>query len=241
MKPKKLHFQDTFYSKIYKEYLYKGTRGLLFDINHKLMEYSVKPKENVNSLDIGGGALQHFPYMNKDQMRNYSVYDYEYLKEGFLSSDLVKNENDIQCNFFSIENNSELLSKKGTFSRIIASHVLEHLEKPEEAIIEWVELLSDDGIISISIPADPGLFWKIGQLISFNKFSKLNKCDYEEFEMWNARQHINSGQRITRIINYYFSKKQSYGFPAIYPSYNFNLFLFFQLRKSDFIYSRTEQ
>ena len=103
-----------------------------------------------------------------------------------------------------------------------------------------MELLSDDGIISISIPADPGLFWKIGQLISFNKFSKLNKCNYEEFEMWNARQHINSGQRITRIINYYFSKKKSYGFPGIYPFYNFNLFLFFQLKKSDFNYFRTE-
>ena len=143
--------------------------------------------------------------------------------------------------FFSIENTSELHAKKGTFSRIISSHVLEHLEKPEEALLEWVELLSDDGIISISIPADPGLFWKIGQSISFNKFAKLNKCNYDEFEMWNARQHINSAQRITRIINYYFSKTKSYGFPAIFPVYNFNLFLFFQLKKSDFVYSRTER
>ena len=240
MKPKKLHFQDTFYSKIYKEYLYKGPRGFLFDINHKLMECSIDSKTNAVCLDIGGGALQHLPYIKKDTIENYSVYDYEYLRDGFLNSDLVKNEKDIKIDFFSIENNSDLLAKKGTFSRIIASHVLEHLEKPEEALIEWVELLSDDGIISISIPADPGLFWKIGQLISFNKFSKLNKCNYEEFEMWNARQHINSGQRITRIINYYFSKKKSYGFPGIYPFYNFNLFLFFQLKKSDFNYFRTE-
>ena len=119
------------------------------------------------SITYGHGLNEQSTFANRTCEK---INDYEYLKEGFLSSDLIKNENDIQCNFFSIENNSELLSKKGTFSRIIASHVLEHLEKPEEAIIEWVELLSDDGIISISIPADPGLFWKIGQLISFNKF-----------------------------------------------------------------------
>ena len=56
MKPKKLHFQDTFYSKIYKEYLYKGPRGFLFDINHKLMECSIDSKTNAVCLDIGGGA-----------------------------------------------------------------------------------------------------------------------------------------------------------------------------------------
>ncbi len=241
LKPKKLHFTDQWYEGVYKDYLYKGPRSLFFKINHHLMDLFIDQKSNSRCLDIGGGALQHIEYMSKKYVKEYATYDYEYLREACAPSSSNKESTEIKYKFFSVENERELVNQKGKFTRIIASHVLEHLEKPEEALLKWVELLSDDGIISISVPADPGFMWKIGQLISYRKFSKLNKCTYKDFEMHNAREHINSAQRITRIVDYYFRAKKSYGFPAVFPFINSNLFIFFQLKKADFDYTKIEK
>ena len=48
--------------------------------------------------------------------------------------------------------------KKNTFDRIIISHVLEHIPNPESFLYEMMNKLKPGGILSISLPCDPGFF-----------------------------------------------------------------------------------
>ena len=55
----------------------------------------------------------------------------------------------------------DLANVGSCFTRIVASHVLEHIQQPEEAIRLWASLLADGGVISIAIPCDPRLVLEI--------------------------------------------------------------------------------
>ena len=51
-----------------------------------------------------------------------------------------------------------------SFDRIIISHCLEHILSPEEFIIEMMKKLKKGGVLSISLPTDPGVLWRLGRL-----------------------------------------------------------------------------
>ena len=45
------------------------------------------------------------------------------------------------------------------FDRIIISHCLEHIINPENFLFEMMSKLKKDGILSISLPTDPGILF----------------------------------------------------------------------------------
>lgn len=52
-----------------------------------------------------------------------------------------------------IKLSSELPSLKESFSLIIASEVLEHIENDDQALQEWIDLLAHDGLLILTVPA----------------------------------------------------------------------------------------
>ena len=50
------------------------------------------------------------------------------------------------------------------FDRIIISHCLEHILEPEKFLFEMMSKLKKGGVLSISLPSDPGLLFRLGRL-----------------------------------------------------------------------------
>ena len=71
-----------------------------------------------------------------------------------------------------------------TFDRIIISHCLEHILSPENFIFEMMRTLKKGGVLSISLPTDPGFAWRVGRLfVGLFKINKTFKISYSEFEV----------------------------------------------------------
>ena len=51
---------------------------------------------------------------------------------------------------------------------MIISHTLEHIHCPEAFINELLRVLKPNGVISIALPCDNGLLWRLGRF--YNKF-----------------------------------------------------------------------
>lgn len=213
--------------KNYNNNMYTGLTGFVMNKSHKMMEkYN---SDNIRVLEIGGAAKPHISWIKNQNINEYIISD--------LSSTIsVCDEWDselIQYHYFDKDPDySKLKDKK--FTRIIASHVLEHLPDPEKVIKQWVDLLDDDGILSIALPCDPGLLWRLGQRIKSIDMKKQG-VSMRDYDLIMAREHINPAQRLQKIINYYFDDAKFSFFPIPFvPLVELNLIVTVDLSKSQF-------
>ena len=111
------------------------------------------------------------------------------------------------------------------FDRIIISHCLEHILSPEEFLSEMMKKLKKGGILSISLPTDPGLAWRLGRLfVGLFKVNKTYKISFEDFEYMNATEHVNSIFNLISIIRYnYKNSFEEYFYPLKIKSSDLNL------------------
>jgi len=98
--------------------------------------------------------------------------------------------------------------KKNYFDRIIISHTLEHIPFPEKFLKSVLKTLKKGGVVSISLPTDPGFLWRLGRF--YNKIFNIKKnlnLDNLEYDYMNAIEHINSIYNLVSIIRYNFKNK----------------------------------
>jgi len=216
-------------SDVYDNILYKGLEGFVMNYGHKLLENY--PSSNKIVLEVGPGSQPHFKWMNQKNIEKYIVLD---SKEQLQKITVTK---DIKDKLIKIPIQSkQMLNKyKGKIDRVIANHVMEHINDPESFLLDMTAMLKKDGVFSIGLPADPGLLWRFGQLISMKKAMKVYGYKSKEAKdlMW-SREHVNAIQRLMAIIKYYFSDIKCSWFPAIIPFINLNLLVIIHLKRSNF-------
>ena len=114
-----------------------------------------------------------------------------------------------------------------TFDRVIAAHVLEHLVEPHLRLREWVRVLKPGGVLSLVLPCDPGLAWRIGRAVgSRGKFVRAG-IDYD---YWMAREHVNPINNLVSLVRHYFEDIDEAWMPFKVPSMDLNLFYIAHVR-----------
>ncbi len=214
----------------YNQYLYTGLQGYVMKQNHKILSKGIKAKQNQKILEIGGAIKPHLSIIELNGVDEYWISD---SREIFDKNDDLKNYNIKEHIYDNDTEYKKFTSSNKTFTRIIASHVWEHVINPEETLLKWISLLDKNGILDIAIPCDPGWAWRLGQLIGRKKASKNYNMTSRQIDLMMTREHINSCQNLIKIIRAYTNKNGSY-FPFNIPIVDINLFVFFRLSLSDF-------
>ena len=94
------------------------------------------------------------------------------------------------------------------FDRIVVFQALEHINDPENFLFEMMGKLKNDGLISISLPTDPGILWRLGKLFTKHFTAKRTyKISSKEYEYLLATEHINSIFNLISIIRYNFKNQ----------------------------------
>jgi len=228
------------YGEKYKQYWNNGAHGMLMSTVHKLLEFSYLnvrsgKTNNIRILEIGGGAMPHLEWVrDRENIEEYMISD----SASVLFDNKIINEF-VSVHEYDKDVNLQKLSKNN-YDRIIAAQVWGHVNEPEKMLLRWIDLLNKDGVLSISIPCDPGILWRTGQKVAARKFMKLYGVSFEEYDILMSREHINPAQRLMKIINYYFDIKKVVYFPLLVPSINLNLFAIITVTKKNFISKRVE-
>ena len=201
---------------------YSGATSYLFNLSHKLMEKKLSKNHYDKVLEIGAGIHPHIKYIKHNFNSYYccenSKYTISYLNKNFPKIETIYSEN------IEIPNNMK-------FDRIIMSHSLEHIYKPESVLQKIYELLNDDGVISIAIPTDPAIAYRFLRYFKKKIFSGY-KISEKEYDYINAIEHINSFNNNHAIIKYLFKDYKQYYFPFNFLSSDFNIFSFYQIFKN---------
>lgn len=169
-------------------------------------------------LEIGAGTGEHLAYVRHD----FDQYVMSDLDENTLEVAKIKLGNKFGNKLlFETQRGERLSYADNSFNRVIATHVLEHIYQPHLALKEWRRVIRNGGVLSILIPTDPGMAWRMGRHFGPRKNAYAQGIAYD-YVM--AREHVNSCNSLIALIRHYFPERTEAWWPLPIPSIDLNLF-----------------
>lgn len=203
----------------------QGLSGYFLTRSHRWCERAFGPDVHFgNVLEVGAGTGVHLRFV-RHTFDEYWITD---LNTPFLeraaAADAPRTRGSVRV---SQQDATSLTFGDDTFDRVIATHVLEHLPEPHRVLREWVRVLKPGGILSLVLPCDPGVAWRIGRAVgSRGKFVKAGL----DYDYWMAREHMNPINNLASFVRHYFDDVDESWLPFRVPSMDLNLFYIAHVR-----------
>ena len=208
----------------YNELLYKGITGYIFRYQHKILtpNYLIDKKK---VLEVGPGFEPHikFKKLNFDEYHCLEINNTNDIKNFYREN--FKNI------IFNIYDGLKIDYPDESFDRVIISHTLEHIPNPENHMNELLRVLKPNGVISIALPCDNGLLWRLGRFynkMTHNRKNNISDLDYDYFV---ANEHINTIYQIKAILKKKFIIKDEIFLPFRIKIIDLNLIYVCQIYK----------
>lgn len=218
------------YQKRYSAYLYSGLHGLLMRQSHRLLSKNACLVDNANVLEVGGGLSPHFLHVNLQGVKNYVIEDM-FSDETLRQIEVYNDRYPFSIMLSHIDSDASR-NPNIRYSRVVSSHCWEHIPDPEKVLLDWAGRLEPAGLLSILIPCDPGILWKLASYVSKWKYRRLYGVSYKEFDLMMDREHINGCQRLVRFFKYHFPHGTVKKFPFPFLPMELNLFIKLEVRNS---------
>ena len=208
----------------YNSHAYSGLMGYFMKKCHQDLERYDFSNRIENILEVGAGSAPHYNYI-KHNYKKYYIIETTKIKKSYYKDNpkVVAKEYD----------GKKIPFKKNFFDRIIISHCLEHINQPEDFLLEIMSKLKKRGILSISLPTDPGLLFRLGRLyLKIFSIKKKYNITPNQFDYMNATEHVNSIFGLYAILKFNFGKaiKESY-LPFKIKLFDLNLFYNIHIKK----------
>jgi phosphatidylethanolamine/phosphatidyl-N-methylethanolamine N-methyltransferase len=205
-------------------------QSLVMRASHRLTEKVFDEKVHFDRvLEIGAGTGEHLPFV-RHSFNKYILTDFDPKTLDIAKTKLAGiHEGKIG---FETQAGESLVYTDNSFDRVVATHVLEHIHQPHLALKEWIRILKNGGVLSILIPTDPGLAWRLGRHLGPRKRALAQGIDYD-YVM--AREHVNSCNNLIALLRHYFPMAKEAWWPFPIASIDLNLFFAFHanIKKPD--------
>lgn len=190
--------------------------------SHKLVEKAYDEQTHFGRvLEVGAGTGEHLPFV-RHRFDDYTLTDLDPKTLEVAKRKLAGTHGGKVG--FEMQTGNRLSYLDNTFDRLIATHVLEHIYQPHLVLKEWYRVLKHGGVLSILIPTDPGIAWRLGRHFGPRKNAMAQGIAYD-FVM--AREHVNSCNNLIAILRHYFPESKEAWWPLPIPSIDLNLFFAF--------------
>ena len=217
-----IEYCDKFYE-VYDELNYSSPlQSSIMRASHKLVEKAYDDQTYFGRvLEVGAGTGEHFQFV-RHRFDEYTLTDLD-PKTLEVAKTKLASTHDGKVGF-EVQTGNRLAYSDNTFDRLVATHVLEHIYQPHLVLKEWCRVLKQGGVLSILIPTDPGVAWRLGRHLGPRKNAIAQGIAYD-YVM--AREHVNSCNNLIAILRHYFPKSKEAWWPLPIPSIDLNLFFAF--------------
>jgi ubiquinone/menaquinone biosynthesis C-methylase UbiE len=217
-----LDYKDRF-SGLYDQANYSSPlQSMVMRASHKLTEKKFDAGVHFGKvLEVGAGTGEHFSFVR----HSFDQYIFSDLDAKTLERAEAKLAGKYKDNLvFETQSGGSLSYADDCFDRLIAVHVLEHIYEPHLVLKEWRRVLKHGGVLSILIPTDPGIAWRLGRHLGPRKNAMAQGIAYD-YVM--AREHVNSCSNLIALLRHYFPNSTESWWPFPVPSIDMNLFFAF--------------
>jgi SAM-dependent methyltransferase len=166
------------------------------------------------TLEIGAGIGGHLPFEDLTAQEYHALeYRVEFCER--LATQLPPD----RVHHGNIEERQPF--PDGSFDRIIAIHVLEHLRDLPAALTEITRLLRPGGIFDVVLPTEGGFAYGLARKVSAERmFERRFGMDYTPII---RSEHVNTYAEVTTLLRPLFRRVHSRYFPLRVPSAEINL------------------
>lgn len=212
--------EDNFCNSLYGLVQEGGSCGWYVRNSHKMLEKGfVHPQDAVSVLEIGCNLGEHTEFVTHPYDR-YIATDYRHVDFKPLNSRIS----------FQVADAQNLPFEDDTFDRVIVTCVLHHLPEPEKALREMRRVTKGGGLVSLLVPTDPGLLYRVGKRIG--PYRKIRRLDATlDPEYFHYLQHRNHFPGIVALIRRQFSHDviRRFDWPIPWKFWNLNLYRVYQI------------
>ena len=189
---------------------------------HRLAEKPFGPEKHFGRvLEIGAGTGEHYAFI-RHAVEQYILSDSD--PEALAVARRKLPETSPEKLGFELQSAQQLSHPEQSFDRVIATHVLEHINQPHLALKEWRRVVKDNGMLTVLIPTDPGIAWRLGRHLGPRRNAIAQSIAYD-YVM--AREHVNSCTNLIALLRHYFPNSQEAWWPLPIPAVDLNLFFAF--------------
>jgi SAM-dependent methyltransferase len=213
--------EDEFCNGLYGELQSEGACGWYVGKSHRALERGVQGmRADASILEVGGNLGEHCEYV-RHPYGEYLVTDYRQV-------DFVPMNDRVR---FEVADVEDLPYAPKRFDRVLATCLLHHLDRPEQALREMRRVVAPGGRISLTVPCDPGFAYRLGKVIGPYRSLRRRGVDVNP-RYFHYQQHRNHYPGVMSIVEHVFAEDEvsvrSWPLPA--PTWNFNLFTIVQVR-----------
>jgi SAM-dependent methyltransferase len=202
--------QQRIFADWYQHWLSKeGMQGRYQAVDEFGHKYAAKTfTSNCKTLDIGAGNGAHLKYEDLGAQEyvalEYSEKLIENIRKSYPNAKAVIGDCQKKTDF-----------KDNYFDRVLAIHVLEHLDNLPTTLQEVRRILKPEGKFTVVIPCEGGLMYNIGRKFSSERmFVKRYKQSYD----WLIKyDHINTAREVLEELKKYFKVDNNQYFPLRLP------------------------
>lgn len=208
------------------ERTYYAENSLVARVNnagHRMAEAPFGPESFFGSvLEVGAGTGRHLQHV-RHRFDRYVMTD--------LSADMLAlaryRYRDCAGLQFETADATNLSYPDASFDRVISIYNLEHLPQPHHVLREWRRVLKPGGTLSIAIPLDGGVAWRLGRYLTTRRAFAREGLDLDYII---AREHINPSYNLISLIRHYFVQRKEAWYPFGIPLVDINLVYCCELR-----------
>jgi ubiquinone/menaquinone biosynthesis C-methylase UbiE len=199
--------------------------GWLMGAGHKALEDLVEPGASFPFVvEVGAGTGEHLHYV-QHPFGNYCMLD---RSPAMLEIAKGRYRDDGRNLSFEVGEVEKLPFEDGSADRLVATHVLEHVYRPHDVLREWNRVLKPGGILSVLIPTDPGVAWRIGRAVGTRRAVTKRGLPYDYFM---ALEHVNPVNNLVALLEFYFPDAKKVWWPFRIGSMDLNFFYAFHAIK----------
>lgn len=153
-------------------------------------------------LEFGPGDMRHQKYWNSVP-RKYLIAD---IHDGMMKSAInVFEINDISYDSFLVSRNERLPINDNSVDIIISFYSLEHLYPLLKYLEDMKQYLKPNGLLVGAIPAEGGIFWALGRLLTSHRWLKNNtNINPNKLICW---EHPNFADHIISTLDAHFVRR----------------------------------
>ncbi|PWW00226.1 methyltransferase family protein [Hoeflea marina] len=197
-----------------------GMAGYVMRRSHSLIEDEFSSDRHFSDvLEVGAGSGIHLSFV-RHSFDSYTMTDgYEPM---LAQLEAVRDRSGNPNVRVELKDAARLDYPDNTFDRLIATHVLEHMPSAHMVLEEWKRVVKPGGVISVVVPCDPGMAWRLGRYFGPRAAAKRRGIDYDYIQ---ALEHVNSITNLNAITDHHFADQRKYWWPLRFEQTDLNLIL----------------
>jgi ubiquinone/menaquinone biosynthesis C-methylase UbiE len=220
------NLQQSWYQDNYSKINATGNpRSISFRLLHRSLEIKADDSIGKVILEVGCGQAEHIPFVQKG-WKKYVCSDIA------MPSKETKKKIEEAGGIFLQADVHNLPFKDRQFDRLISTCLLHHLVDPHKAMCEMMRVVKIKGQISIFLPNDPGISFRILRRLTSGRKAKKFGIG-AELKLIYALEHRNHYLQLMTLLNEVFKnqviKIRQYPFKGL--GYDFNAFTMINIRR----------